>query len=1283
MGVPKFFRWLSERYPLASTLVAEGNVPDFDNLYLDMNGIIHSASHPQTDADSGPSVARPEHLVFREIFAYVELLFTKIRPKKVFFLAVDGVAPRAKLNQQRARRFRTAYEAGREAFDDKSPTPKDNEDIAEYFDSNCITPGTQFMYRLQQHLEYFISVKMKDPQWRHVRVILSGPATPGEGEHKIMEFIRHCRAQPDYDPNTKHCLYGLDADLIMLGLLSHAPHFCLLREEVKFGQSGRKGKSRHERVKEAKAANRLSSQRFYLMHLGIIRDYFEEEFVRIPNADLKTPRTVERVIDDIILMAMLVGNDFLPNLPHMHVNEGALGLLFDAYKSFADKNKNPIYLNERGLVQYDKLAILLDKLRDFELSRMETEMDDEVEEIDYLRHPSLLPKDTITESMADVVDTFRRALLDDQLDTFTLRFFEEGSRDFAMSLCCEMELMYSIFEYKDDYMITVENDDIFELEDVNGNAKIKNVIKRYKKFKVIEDVSSGTNDVQFDEWKAAYYKKKMPGVDPQKVARDYALGLQWVVHYYYEGVQSWSWFYPHHYAPHLSDLATAMRSMPVGPRFEMGQPLRPLEQLMAVLPPASGALLPAPLYTLMQSPKLSSFYPLKFEQDMNGKKQSWEAVVLIPFIDEKVLIPAIKSVMSSLGQHDLRVNEFGEARIFEYVAGWVSRCVSPSPDHFPTIPDCPCRVSDYKLPPIPAGAISGFWTGAVRGVDRSLPGFPSLFEPIAEHSAALENVGVQLFNGQSSAKPSLLLKMIGTKMNEKLKNGATVLCDWPMCKLAVVVDAKADRVSERIRETLLTQRAIRIPDDDYGVVVRLLEGDDSEKSTTSATIVYPRSLIISDPIIVDAFAEKVRLKSGRSVESLYPLGSTVIILAQGQLYGRAGTVMKCSEQDATILVDNNDPKLLQSLRNPAFDKPNSQDPFMPLHVLAKQANLPTLLVSKLCSSFVVFDDLDTNGKGDLPKHDLGLRVKYEGRGLVQLDACSRGQGGLEYSHSVLKLLLAYRQQFPQLFARLAETVKAERLTMSILFPGQTKQASRNFVTLVKKWLSMQGVGSQPLVGEGSVVANKNLCNMASQLIDNIKKSTKPDGKSEQIVKLPIKALLSVATAAAVSVNITRTISIGNRVRYIGPLYPFGALGTVVGVIYQGGRPADLEILLDDALPGLACNLGGRCHDYRGIVVAVEEVMFVDSPDMAVSIDVHPGTTNNPGERKQRVSVSTLFKAASSSTKIETPTDDLVALFKQKASLQEKKPEGSQPSMSGLLRKASKPSGNGRKGSESK
>lgn len=87
-------------------------------------------------------------------------------------LSFSGVAPRAKMNQQRARRFRTAKEAAAKIQEARAM----GKDVPEkVFDSNCITPGTAFMVRLSQQLEFFILKKKSDDQlWQSIEVIYSG-----------------------------------------------------------------------------------------------------------------------------------------------------------------------------------------------------------------------------------------------------------------------------------------------------------------------------------------------------------------------------------------------------------------------------------------------------------------------------------------------------------------------------------------------------------------------------------------------------------------------------------------------------------------------------------------------------------------------------------------------------------------------------------------------------------------------------------------------------------------------------------------------------------------------------------------------------------------------------------------------------------------------------------------------------------------------------------------------------------------------------------------------------
>jgi hypothetical protein len=218
MGIPRFVSQWVRRQPGALTR----SLPTTRaSLSIDMNGILHACAQQVYAYGQGENPDRqvyvsrtPAEVLEREYFVAVTIKIREVllyvAPTEVLILAVDGVAPSAKIKQQRQRRFLAASQRLSGAA----------------FDSNAITTGTEFMQRLDAYLQTWLN---RNAFSLPPTVLYSGHTVPGEGEHKIMEFYR---TRPEFVSSGKyHFLYGLDADLIVLSMLAPVERIILVRED--------------------------------------------------------------------------------------------------------------------------------------------------------------------------------------------------------------------------------------------------------------------------------------------------------------------------------------------------------------------------------------------------------------------------------------------------------------------------------------------------------------------------------------------------------------------------------------------------------------------------------------------------------------------------------------------------------------------------------------------------------------------------------------------------------------------------------------------------------------------------------------------------------------------------------------------------------------------------------------------------------------------------------------------------------------------------------------------
>uniref|UniRef100_A0A915PML3 5'-3' exoribonuclease 1 n=1 Tax=Setaria digitata TaxID=48799 RepID=A0A915PML3_9BILA len=1036
MGVPKFYRWISERYPCLSEVIQDEQIPEFDNLYLDMNGIIHGCSHPD---DEDVSFRISEEQIFRDIFNYIDFLFGIIKPKKLFFLAVDGVAPRAKMNQQRARRFMSAKNT-REAL--KKAKKKGIEIPNEKpFDSNCITPGTHFMARLHEHLQYFLQMKITtDSCWQGLRIYLSGHNCPGEGEHKIMDFIRSERSRSDYDANTRHCLYGLDADLIMLGMCSHEPHFALLREEVKFGRpKNRSGKHR----------SGVEGITFHLLHLSLLREYLSWEFHSLKEK-LSFDYNLESIIDDWVLMGFLVGNDFIPHLPHVHIHEDALPLLYATYNEVLPQLDG--YINEAGVLNLKRFEIFLKSFAKNDKKNFIEQMDDEA----YLASKrTAIPWRGITsqndeencdkdlrsfavskiENNEITGNDAHKGAFDSDSDT------SDNCTDDPKILTATKALCHGYFglnkDSDDDLPDVLLDNESYENDcNLSWNSVVSRAFRNHKR----------------DYYNDKMMYKNISKEELREQAEGYIRAIQWNLHYYYHGCCSWSWFYPHHYAPYISDISdfTEMEM-----NFDLNEPFKPFEQLLAVLPSASADCLPPPYQELMLDPKspIIDFYPEEFDTDLNGKKNDWEAVVLIPFIKEDRLLQAMATKKALL--NDER-NVHGPHLLFSYDPSSPHILKSTYPGIFPDIQKCTAKVeklemNQFRLPR--SHIIHGLLPGVK--LDVVFPGFPTMKH--IPHIAELHFADIKVFQ-QPSKKQSMILKIVdrpefGKDMLEIAFDlvGAEVHVNWPMLQKALVQElwTSNKKYSKSIDEEIICKdlskeeqetyksytaiarrneferRGIEAGEQKGLALVRAVQG--SRKCFEGQQVVTKRSYTNSDNAVPVSLSLVVQnaLEDWDSVcsfEDVFPINANVFISSvESKYYGFCGFIKENHlAMKGTLTVSCRIPPMANVnfcdvVAN--YDKYSLK--WYSTHEVASFLRTTADVVSRITGCvYASLDESDSVSSKFVPanKVNIGLELKFSKRNQIMPDFTRRSSDGhWLYSSKAFEMIRNYRTRYPGVF----------------------------------------------------------------------------------------------------------------------------------------------------------------------------------------------------------------------------------------------------------------------------
>lgn len=546
MGIPWYFYNIYNKYNTENDLTINEQLISklhIDYLFLDYNSMIHPCSQQEINTNNDLNENNIEENIISNCLNYTRYIISVIKPKQLYIM-IDGVAPRAKINQQRERRFKSHFFKSLPL--EKNTIENINNENPKRFDwnSNKITPGTLFMNKLINNLQIFKTEMEND----NLKIIISDSNICGEGEHKMMKIISN-----NYDNkfiDKKICIYGLDADLIMLSLINKFSDNIILLRDNTF----------NTKLNDCKRT-------YTYLNIHKLKGYICKD-LRSTNINL-TENIISdlNLIYDYIFLCFLMGNDFLEHIPSLLIKEGGINVILKCYNIVIGKYKsNLININELNNKNWNQ-CINLDILKDifYHLSKSE----------DY--------------------------------------FFKN---------------IYSAYKttksiYKDTYDLnninTTENSNVY--------------------FYIEDKIKYNEND-----YKKRYYTYYNV-IDIDDACENYLVGLYWILGYYNNHIhENWSWYYPYHAVPFISDLYTYLSKtknnfLKNKKNLEKSIPNSSLEQLFLVLPKESlleiikekDITIYKKLLRLFntESKMLENYYPDKIYLDVVNKEYLWQSKVFL------------------------------------------------------------------------------------------------------------------------------------------------------------------------------------------------------------------------------------------------------------------------------------------------------------------------------------------------------------------------------------------------------------------------------------------------------------------------------------------------------------------------------------------------------------------------------------------------------------------------------------------------------------------------------